>query len=115
MSEARQPKRVAWYVTDSSEEWGEIVYATSRGQARMKGAAIGDGEFCDISARRRPQYDEFDPRGPSRERLFNDGWWFECEACPRQARAGDGVATFREGGAWCDECAVKRWPDLAAA
>lgn len=101
---------LAWYVEDASAEWGEIVYAATRNQARLKGAGIGEAEYVDMRARRNPSYDEFAPNGPSRERLFNDGWWFECAGCGRHAMAGDGESDFIDGEAWCHECAVERAP-----
>lgn len=93
----------AFHVTETTEGTGGIVYAKTNAQARREGSCqFGDGDFHGWECRRAPEFDGMDPHGPSKELLFDHGWWFECEECSRHARKDcGGIAML--GGFYCEE------------
>lgn len=92
----------AWYVEDGWGESAVIVFAATRNQARHKGAGRLDAEYRDVSATRRPVYDELAPAGPTDERLFDDGWWFDCCRCGARSHKDSGGAIVA-GRFYCED------------
>lgn len=81
----------AYMVTETTEGTGGIVYAKSNAQARREGSCeFGDGDFHGYECRRAPEFDSLWPKGPTREDLFEHGWWFDCEECSRRATQDGG-------------------------
>ena len=57
-----KPKMKAWYVRDKHTSFAEIVFAETRGKAKVLALATDwgeDAEFTDIEAYRRPQIDKY--------------------------------------------------------
>jgi hypothetical protein len=93
----------AYAVTETTEGTGGIVYAKTNAQARREGSCqFGDGDFHGWECRRAPEFDSMAPHGPSREDLFEHGWWFECEECSSHARLDSGGIAIA-GGFYCWE------------
>lgn len=65
-----------WLVSPYGDDWVSIVHANTRGQARMKGAAIDLLDFIDMRATRLPK---LDGKLITREAMIEAGWPEEIE------------------------------------
>lgn len=100
---SKEKRLLAYSVTETTEGTGGIVYAKTNAQARREGSQQhGDGDFYGWEARRAPEFDGMDPHGPSREELFDHGWWFDCEECNRRAQHDSGGVSVA-GGFYCED------------
>lgn len=95
----------AYHVYDKEnsgeEALHEIVFAESPAQAKYKSEAYSNGvPWTDISAIRKPQFDQYAETGNIPKSAFiADGWYFECDQC------GSFSATNEVGGkVICDFC-----------
>ena len=94
-------KHKAYYVSDSSEEEGAIVYAKTNGDAKRRGANLFDDDWGGVSARRAPEWDGHYPHGPTDDEKWESGWHFECCIC--SCLAGKGYGLRLEGEAYCED------------
>lgn len=95
----------AYHVHDKKnsgeEACHEIVFAETAAQAKYISEAYSNGvPWTDISAIRKPQFDQYAESGSiSKSAYIADGWYFECDVC------GSFSATHENGEkVLCDDC-----------
>lgn len=79
----------------------EIVFAETAAQAKYISEAYSNGvPWTDISAVRKPQFDQYAETGIiPKSAYIADGWYFECDAC------GSFSATHENGEkVLCEDC-----------
>lgn len=93
----------AFYVNDSSEEHGEIVFAETRNQAKAN--ADLDCDYIERSVRREKKYDKYAETGVPTEVLLTDGWWFTCNKCSNYYVTEENGGIVINGKVYCARCA----------
>lgn len=63
------------------EDNSRIRFADHSVTARREGACQLEVEFCDVTCRRAPEFDEFAPGPVPMTVLIKHGWWMECMGC----------------------------------
>lgn len=76
----------AYHVYDNEnygeEACNEIVFAETREQAKYKSEAYSNGvPWTDITAIRKPIFDQYAETGIPRSAYIAEGWYFECDEC----------------------------------
>lgn len=94
----------AWKVTEPNEGYAEIVFATSRGRAKLV-SRYYDGDFLALDVRRAPDFDEFAPQGRvPKEALLAKGWWWTCYKCNERVTEENGSVINNK--VYCEDCSV---------
>lgn len=97
----------AWLVREKDEFIATVVFAETRGKAKvvaMRTEACEDVDFCDIEVRRKPQMDKYYVEGKKEMDWFNPN---------------DRIALVKECGfyceyiepEWCEKCPAKEYCD----
>ncbi|PWK05324.1 hypothetical protein [Tumebacillus permanentifrigoris] len=97
----------AYLVTEDDGDNSEIVFAHTNGQAKLIGLGRdwSYGEFTEMRALRRPEYDRYAEQGwVPKEELLKDGWWFDCHC--GYARRDFNAIVIRED-VYCEKCQHK--------
>lgn len=95
----------AWLVREKGEFIATVVFAETRGKAKvvaMRTEACEDVDFCNIEVRRQPQMDKYYVEGKTEMDWFNPN---------------DRIALVKECGfycediglKWCEECPAKEY------
>jgi len=104
----------AWTVIDPSEESSIVIFADTRGKARMFGAGeLGSCyEFIDYGIKRSPEFDKYAEQGEvPLSVLMEHNWWIECRGCDYRVFLDDlteGLAVMIDGEPYCAKCAAKK-------
>lgn len=95
----------AWFIIHKEDDYGEIVFADTRGKAIYKSEAYGEGDFTNIRATRLPK---MDGKPNTDENCYLAGLQVFCKgSCEEIAADWDngGDPFFDEKGrAWCSSC-----------
>lgn len=102
----------AYYVSDIDNEYGEVAFGDTPGQAKIAAQFANDGlcdaNYTELRARRSPQFDKYAEVGKVPvQALFDDGFWFWCERCAREGIDKDNGAVVIGDEVICEECAKR--------
>ena len=95
----------AWKVSGEDGE-GFVIFAETRGQARMLGAWDLDEEFTNVSATRAPSFDALVGKTLTPRDYIERNWWYPCAGigCSRNCYGDDEDVCFDNlGTAYCSE------------
>jgi hypothetical protein len=82
---------VAWKVTEPNEGYSSIVFAPTRGRAKVASDYFDGSNFLELTVKRTPMYDEWTSRGEVPKKvLLANGWWWTCYDCRKQVTDEDG-------------------------
>ena len=97
------PEVRAWIVSTYDNEYSDVVFAETRGQAKAW-ADLPECPFLDRRVHRAPALDQYrdKPGGPTREDLRKHGWVYECDGCDTVVFPDEGGVI--DGQIYCDEC-----------
>lgn len=106
----------AFKVSDRCEEYQEVVFARTRGEAMRRPDFAAYCDFIDVRAVRAPQFDDCacvggdKANGPTAREYLERDWWYPCCDCDRQVWGMDEAARFTEGDRFvlCERCAKRR-------
>lgn len=105
----------AFMVREPDEGNSMIVFAETRGQAKMKAFAseeLGYHDYIELEAVRKPKFDQYSGQGyVPPQALLDDGWWFWCDKCGEEHITKEDGARVIDGQVYCAKCAREMMPD----
>lgn len=80
----------AYTVTESSEGFAAVRFATNSATARREGANELDIDWEGVErCVRSPEFDQYAPGPVPKKVLIDAGWWFECHHCGKRINDDD--------------------------
>lgn len=95
----------AYKVTEPNEGYAEILFAETRGAAKVRSEYYDGCNYTELHAVRTPEFDEWAAKGKvPKAVLFAHGWWWTCSGSSCTRHVTEETGTIIGDDVYCDKC-----------